>query len=116
MAKRKRKKSSTNNFLTYTAWILAVIALGLGALVGGYYIGYEDAKKDIQKQTKTDKKKRLSMLKKLEDASSKKENQSVNTRLKMYLKKRVKLILVQLRMSMEMKHFQNRLLLQKETL
>jgi len=90
MAKRKRKKSSTNNFLTYTAWILAVIALGLGALVGGYYIGYEDAKKDIQKQTKTDKKKRLSMLKKLEDASSKKENQSVNTRLKDVLKKESK--------------------------
>ncbi|MDA3908713.1 MAG: divergent polysaccharide deacetylase family protein [Sulfurimonas sp.] len=87
MAKRKRKKSSSNNFLTYVAWILAVIALGLGALVGGYYIGYEDATKDVQKQVKIDKNKRLSMLKKLEEASSKKEKQSVNTRLKHVLKK-----------------------------
>ncbi|WP_372999674.1 divergent polysaccharide deacetylase family protein [Sulfurimonas sp.] len=90
MTKRKRKKSSSNSFLTYVAWILAAIALGLGALVGGYYIGYEDAKKDIEKQVQTDKKKRLSMLKKLEEASSKKEKQSVNTRLKDVLKKESK--------------------------
>ena len=90
MAKRKRKKSSSNNFLTYVAWTLAAIALALGSLVGGYYIGYEDAKNDIEKQAKTDKKKRLSMLKKLEDASTKKDKKSVNTRLKQVLKKESK--------------------------
>lgn len=91
MAKRKRrKKPSSNKFLTYVAWILASVALSLGALVGGYYIGYEDAKKDIEIQTKTNKQKKLSMLKKLEDASSKKEKQSVNTRLKDVLKKESK--------------------------
>jgi uncharacterized protein len=90
MAKRKRKKSSSNNFLTYVAWTLAAIALVLGSLIGGYYIGYEDAKNDIEKKAKTDKKKRLSMLKKLEDASTKKDKQSVNTRLKHVLKKESK--------------------------
>jgi hypothetical protein len=89
MAKRKRKKPSSNKFLTYVAWILAVIALSLSSLVGGYYIGYEEAKNDMKIEEKAHKKKRLSMLKKLEDASSKKEK-SVNTRLKDVLKKETK--------------------------
>ncbi|WP_294966613.1 divergent polysaccharide deacetylase family protein [Sulfurimonas sp.] len=90
MAKRKRKKSTNSVFLTYLAWILAVIAISLGALVGGYYIGYEDATSDINKQVKIDKKKRLTMLKQIEEASSKKEKKSVNTRLKYVLKKESK--------------------------
>ncbi|MFT5835174.1 MAG: polysaccharide deacetylase 2 family uncharacterized protein YibQ [Sulfurimonas sp.] len=91
MAKRKRKKSTSSLFLTYLAWILAVIAISLGTLVGGYYIGYEDATSDINKQVKIDKKKRLTMLKQIEEASSKKEKKSVNTRLKYVLKKESKL-------------------------
>lgn len=90
MAKRKRKKSSSN-FLTYIAWGLAVIAISLGSLVGGYYIGYEAAKNDISKKVKADKKKRLTMLQKLEDASAKKAKTSVNTRLKDVLKKESKI-------------------------
>jgi hypothetical protein len=89
MAKRKKKKQS-NNFLTYIAWALAIIAISLSSLVGGYYFGYEDAKADISKKIKADKKKRLTMLQKLEEASSKKEK-SVNTRLKAVLKKESKI-------------------------
>lgn len=90
MAKRKRKKSNSNIFLTYVAWMLAIIAISLSSLVGGYYIGYEDAKNDIEKEAKSDKKKRLTMLKKIENMSSKKDKQSVNTRLKDVLKKESK--------------------------
>ncbi|EDZ63366.1 putative polysaccharide deacetylase, Divergent polysaccharide deacetylase family [Sulfurimonas gotlandica GD1] len=91
MAKRKRQKSSSNNFLTYVAWTLAVIALVLSSIIGGYYIGYKDAKNDIENQTAIDKKKRLSMLQKLEIATSKKDKSSVNTRLKDVLKKESKI-------------------------
>ncbi|MEA2091207.1 MAG: divergent polysaccharide deacetylase family protein, partial [Campylobacterota bacterium] len=90
MAKRKRKKSSSNIFLTYTAWGLAIVALTLSSLVGGYYLGYEDAKEDILKKSKSEKTKRLTMLQKLEDASSKKDKTSVNNRLKEVLKKESK--------------------------
>ncbi len=90
MTKRKRKKSSSNNFLTYIAWGLAIIALSLSSLVGGYYLGYEDAKEDIVKKSKSEKKKRLTMLQRLEDASSKKVDKSVNKRLKEVLKKESK--------------------------
>ncbi len=91
MSKRKkRSKLSSNNFLTYIAWGLAAIALTLSALVGGYYLGYEDAKKDMHAKVQTDKQKRLSMLKKLEDASSKKSKSSVNKRLQEVLKKQSK--------------------------
>jgi len=92
MAKRRRKKSSNNKFLTYLAWGLAIIALSLSSLVGGYYLGYEDAKNDLVKKAKTDKKKRLTMLQKLEDASSKNNKTSVTTRLKKVLKKESKSI------------------------
>ncbi len=91
MAKRKRKKSSSNNFLTYLAWGLAIVAMILSSLVGGYYLGYEDAKEDAHKKTKKEKHKRLTMLQKLEDASSRKTKISVNSRLKEVLKKESKL-------------------------
>ncbi len=90
MAKRKNKKLGSSIFLTYIAWGLAIIALILSALVGGYYLGYKDAKEDIVKKTKNDTAKRLSMLQKLEDATSKKSKESVNKRLKEVLKKEVK--------------------------
>ncbi len=89
MAKRKKRSSSTNNFLTYIAWGLALVALTLSSLVVGYYFGYEEAKKDIIKQEKVQKEKRLSMLTKLEKVT-KSETESVNQRLKKVLKKEVK--------------------------
>ncbi|MFT7003770.1 MAG: polysaccharide deacetylase 2 family uncharacterized protein YibQ [Sulfurimonas sp.] len=90
MAKRKKTKSNNSSFLTYIAWALAIIAIGLSSLVGGYYIGYEDAKNDINKINKVNNNKRLTKLQKLEEASSKKVKKSVNTRLKDVLKKETK--------------------------
>ena len=56
MAKRKKRKSkNSSKILIYIAWILAIIALMMSLLVGGYYFGYSDAKKQI-KQTKEHKK------------------------------------------------------------
>lgn len=90
MAKRKRKKLDTKSFLTYIAWGLASVALVLSSLVGGYYLGYEDAQKDILKKAQNDKTKRLTMLQKLEDATTVKIKTSVNKRLKEVLKKEIK--------------------------
>jgi len=91
MAKRKRKSSKNNSkILVYVALTLAIVALVLGSLAGGYYIGYSDAKEDIIKKERAKKLKRLSMLKKLEDASTIKSKDSVNKRLKEVLKKEVK--------------------------
>jgi polysaccharide deacetylase 2 family uncharacterized protein YibQ len=90
MAKRKKTKSNNSRFLIYITWSLAIIAIALSSLVGGYYIGYEDAKNDIKKINKVNDKKRLTMLEKLEEVSSKKVEKSVNTRLKDVLKKESK--------------------------
>ena len=88
MAKRKKKKSGSNIFLTYLAWGLAITALCLSALVGGYYLGYKNAKQDIAKKVKSEKSVKLAELKKLDD---KKPKPSVNSRLKEVLKKEAKL-------------------------
>nr|WP_321266374.1 divergent polysaccharide deacetylase family protein [uncultured Sulfurimonas sp.] len=90
MAKRKKSKSSSNKFLTYVAWVLAVIALSLSSLVGGYYIGYEEAKNDIKIKEKAQKNKKLLSLKKNEESSVKSDKKSVNTRLKDVLQKETK--------------------------
>ncbi len=50
MAKRRKSKKKNNSkVLTYIAWVLAIIALGLSALVAGYYMGYSDAEKKLAK-------------------------------------------------------------------
>jgi len=56
-AKRKIKQTNSSKILTYLAWSLAIIALVLGVLVGGYYMGYEEAKNDIKVQVDSEKKK-----------------------------------------------------------
>ena len=87
MAKRKNSSSKfKSNILKYTAWFLATVALTLSSLLGGYYIGYEDAKSEITMKEKREKEKRLSLLKKLEK-TTKKTQESVNNRLKEVLKK-----------------------------
>ena len=53
--RKKRNKLDTNKYLTYIAWGLAIIALILSSLVGGYYLGYEDAKKDMLTKVQIDK-------------------------------------------------------------
>lgn len=90
MAKRKtRKKVSKTPILTYIAWVLMIIALVMSSLVGGYYMGYANAKEDMSKKVSAEKNKRLSMLKKLENASTK-QTSTVNKRLKEVLKKESK--------------------------
>jgi len=87
MAKRKRSKvANSSKFLAYIAWGLAIVAMVLSSLVAGYYFGYEDAKKDITKQSKIEKEKRVILLKKLEKITDKKEK-TVNKRLQEVLKK-----------------------------
>ena len=87
----KRKRSSTKNsskILTYIAWFLAFVAMGLSALVSGYYFGYEDAKKELAKQTQIEQEKRLTVLKKLEELSAKElKKKDEISRLKEVLKK-----------------------------
>ena len=88
MAKKRKKKSNlSSKILTYIAWTLSFVALMLGTLFTGYYFGYEDAKVDIVKKNRYEKQKRLSVIKKLEKATSKKDISSVNNRLKEVLKK-----------------------------
>ena len=53
MAKRKRSKSvNSSKILTYIAWGLAVVAIVLSSLVGGYYLGFENANNEISKKNK----------------------------------------------------------------
>lgn len=94
MAKRKRSKSTNSSkILTYVAWGLAIVAIILSSLVAGYYFGYEDAQKDIYKQSKKEKQKRLTLLEKLEKSTKKtieKKEITVNKRLKEVLRKEKK--------------------------
>ena len=91
MAKRKRNKSlNSSKILTYIAWGLAIVAIVLSSLVGGYYLGFEDGQKENSKQTKVEKEKRLALLKKLEKSTQEKKKVTVNKRLKEVLKKETK--------------------------
>lgn len=92
MTKRKKTGSKKHsNALMYIAWGLVLIVVLLGTFIGAYYIGYDDAKKNIQKQEQMKEKKRLSVIKKLEQESAKKKEPDVNDRLKEILKKEAKL-------------------------
>jgi len=87
MAKRKKVvHTKSSKILTYIAWILAILALCLTLLVGGYYFGYTKEKEDAKKQNIIEKEKRLAVLKKAEEAT-KYTQSSVNDRLKEVLKK-----------------------------
>ena len=85
MSKRKNSIAKNNsNILKYTAWFLAVVALGLLALVGGYYMGFENAKTELEKKEKKKKERRLELLKKIEDTNIPTVD-NVNDRLKKVL-------------------------------
>jgi polysaccharide deacetylase 2 family uncharacterized protein YibQ len=84
MAKRKKKKNNSK-VLKYIVWGLAIIALLLSALIGGYYFGYADATKKVTTKEGIAKQKRLDLLKKLEKTS--KKEVSVTKQLKEVLKK-----------------------------
>ncbi len=91
MAKRKRSKSANSStILTYIAWGLAVVAMVLSSLVGGYYLGFDNGLKESSKQTKVEKEKRLVLIKKLEKTAKEKKETTVNKRLQEVLKKETK--------------------------
>lgn len=87
MAKRKKRvKKKSSNTLTNVAIGLAFVATVLTSVIAGYYMGYTDAEVElVKKQSKTDKK-RLAMLKKLEQASTKEKPKDINIRLHDVLK------------------------------
>ncbi len=88
MAKKKRKVSKkSSNKLIYIAVVLAFVATVLTSLVGGYYMGYNDAEYEVSKKERAKEKKRLEILQKLEKVSSAKEEKKLNKRLKDILKK-----------------------------
>lgn len=91
MAKRKKPHTHPrSNILTYIAWFLAVVALMLSALLGGYFFGYDKAKKEIAQKETIQESKRLEVLKRLEEVVSKQKEESVAARLKEVLKKESK--------------------------
>lgn len=87
MSKRKKHKSDKeSNFLKYLAWFLVILSLGLAGLAGGYYIGFEKAKTEIEKKEKEKKERRLELLKKIEETNVPTVD-SVKDRLKKVLEK-----------------------------
>ncbi len=86
--KKKTKSTNSSKILTYIAWALAIVALILSSLLVGYYVGYDDAQKKMSDENKTEKSKRLALLKKLE--KSVKNEKNVSHRLKEVLKKETK--------------------------
>ncbi len=86
MAKKRRKKTSKKNskFLVYVLWSLVFIVLVLSALIGGYYVGYKEAKEDFSSELKhTKAQERLTH----KESSKKQQTQSINKRLKEVLEK-----------------------------
>lgn len=92
MSRRKKIGSKQQSkTLVYMALALTFVAVILSSLIIGYYFGYDEAKGELQKKEHSREEKRLSVLKKLEEeASAKKAEQDVNSRLKEVLKKESK--------------------------
>ncbi|RUA09366.1 MAG: divergent polysaccharide deacetylase family protein, partial [Fusobacteria bacterium] len=83
--KKNTTKKSSSKILVYIAWFLAIVALILVSLVGGYYIGISNAKKEKSQVEDND-----ALLKKL-DAKVKHHEvkKTVTKRLKEVLQKEV---------------------------
>ena len=97
MAKRKKsvkqekptshkKHTNTTKILQYIIWGLTAIAMIIALLLGGYYLGYNDAKVKFTKQEELEKQKRLELLKKLEKSVRIDSDKEVKKRLKDVLK------------------------------
>ncbi len=89
MAKKRRKKRSkalsSEKFLRYLVWILAVIASLLVLFLVGYYFGYNNAKEDIVHELMQKEKERSIAMDKLKETIKQKE--SLNKKLEKILKK-----------------------------
>ena len=84
LSKRKTKAKKESNTLKYIAWILALIALALLAIAGGYYMGFNNAKSELASKEQKKKERRLELLKKIEETNVPTVD-SVNDRLKKVL-------------------------------
>ena len=84
MAKRKNKKIKKNkkklNILTFVAWLLAFVALALGAIIVSDYMSYDVAKENVRTIKYNAEQSKLKILKK-------DDRINVNSRLKEILKK-----------------------------
>ena len=69
MSKRKTQATKESNILKYIAWFLALLAVGLLALAGGYYIGFENAKEELAAKEKQKQERRLELLQKIEETN-----------------------------------------------
>ena len=85
MSKRKSKATKESDILKYIAWFLALLALSLLALAGGYYIGFENAKKELAAKEKKKEERRLELLQKIEETNIPTVD-DVSQRLKQVLK------------------------------
>ena len=88
MPKRKKPSSKKQSkILINLAWVLTFVAIVLSLFIAGYYVGYDDAKKDVLKKDKQ----KISIVKKIEEVIHQKSEPSVNSRLKEVLKKESKI-------------------------
>jgi len=88
MAKRKKrtkKKNNNSKILSYIAWTLGLIALGMSALLLGYYLGYNNAEHELKKAQEkhaklpTKPKEKQESVKKRLERVLKKEEKSYNS-------------------------------------
>ena len=90
MSKNQKYRVKNNiNILKYIAWFLGLLALLLLALSGGYYMGFKNAKSELQKKESQKKERRLALLEKIEQTNVPTVD-NVNDRLKKVLKDNVK--------------------------
>lgn len=86
-----RKKSintkNSSKFLTYTAWFLAIVALMLISLVGGYYLGLKNGKDNAVKQDMVQALQKKALVEKFDE---KKSEKTVTKRLQEVLQKETK--------------------------
>lgn len=91
MPNRKRTSiTSPSKTVIYIVLFFIFIAVVLSSVMIGYYFGYDDAKQEALKRERAKDEKRASVLKNLEQTSSKKDDLDVNSRLKEVLKKESK--------------------------
>lgn len=88
MSNRRTKATKESRTLKYTAWFLALVALVLLGVAGGYYLGFENAKTKLAEKEKNKKERRLELLKRIE-ATNVPTADNVNERLKKVLQEDV---------------------------
>ncbi|WP_415249685.1 divergent polysaccharide deacetylase family protein [Sulfurimonas sp.] len=90
MSKSKKSQAKNDsNILKYIAWLLGILILALVVLAGGYYMGFENAKSELQEKESEKRERRLALLKKIEQTNVPTVD-NMNDRLKKVLKDNIK--------------------------